>query len=191
MMCKSGLLLAITFACAGLVPAQAAPPGSATYTVKGTINSGCVVPQSPPMTLSTTVPSSGKLDPALANATWTITGLSCNSGSRISLSARSLRLNAPLTSLTPSQSQTVNFTASASGWAPSVATVTTGETTSLGSMTYYAGAAQTQNAPKTGSIIVSVSNFVVSTNKGSSANSAKPVSGAYSATIVLTLAPSA
>ena len=190
MMRRSFQVMGIIFACAGSLPAQAASPRQGTFTVKGKLNGSCVLPQTAPLTLSTTVPASGKLDPALSNASWTIAGLTCNSGSQITVSARSLRLNVPRTSLAPAQSQTVNFTAKASGWASSDANVTTGETTALGSTMLYAGTPKTQNAPKTGTIIVSVSNFVVSTNKGSSANSAKLIDGAYSATIILTLTPS-
>lgn len=175
--------------CVGVMPAQAAP-SSATQQVKGVVKGKCALPSTAPITVSTVVPANGKLDPGLANLNWTIAGLSCNAGSTISVTARALRLNAPLGSLSPSQSQTVNFTASASGWSSSPATVTTGETTALGSTTLYTGTPQTQIAPKSGTIIISVSNFIVSTNKGSSANSAKPVDGAYSATIILNLAPS-
>ncbi|WP_313806826.1 hypothetical protein [Sphingobium sp.] len=176
-------------ACAGAIPAQAAP-ASATAQVKGVIKGKCALPSAAPITFSTVVPANGKLDPALANLSWTISGLACNAGSAISISARSLRLNAPRGSLTPSQSQAVNYTATASGWSPGAATVTTGDTTSLGTTALYTGVAQSQAAPKSGTIIISVSNFTVSTNKGSSANSAKPVDGAYSATIILNLAPS-
>lgn len=183
--------MGIILACAGLLPVQAATPRQGTFTVKGKLNGGCVLPQSAPLTLNTTVPANGKLDPALSNATWTITGISCNASSQIKISARSLRLNVPRSSLTPSQSQTINFTAKASGWAPSAAMVTTGEATALGTTTVYAGIPQVQPSPKTGSIVVSVSDFVVSVNKGSSSNSAKPIDGAYSATIILTLTPAA
>ena len=180
---------AMVFACAGVIPAQAAP-SSSPVPVKGVINGTCVLPSTAPITFSTVVPANGKLDPALANLSWTIAGLACNAGSTIAISARSLRLNAPRSNLTPSQSQAVNYTATASGWSPSAASVTTGDTTSLGTTTLYTGTAQSQAAPKSGTIIISVSNFTLSTNKGSSANSAKPVDGAYSATIILNLAPS-
>ncbi|WP_375196706.1 hypothetical protein [Sphingobium sp.] len=176
-------------ACVGVLPAQAAP-ASATVQVKGVVKGTCALPSTAPITFSTVVPASGKLDPALANLSWTISGLSCNTGSIIAISARSLRLNAARNSLTPSQSQAVNYTATASGWSPNAARVTTGDATSLGTTILYTGTAQSQAAPKSGTIIISVSNFTLSTNKGSSANSAKPVDGAYSATIILNLAPS-
>lgn len=181
---------AIILACAGVMPAQAAPSRQGNFPVGGTVGGSCVMPQAGPLTLSTVVPANGKLDPGLKNISWTLSGWSCNAGSRLSISARALRLNNPQTSLTPSQSQTVNFTARANGWTAADATVTTGESTALGSTALYTGTPQTQSAPRTGSIIVSVSNFIVSTNKGSSANSAKLVDGAYSATIILTLTPS-
>lgn len=176
-------------ACAGAMPAQAAP-SSATVPLKGVVKGKCALPSAAPITFSTVVPTNGKLDPALNNLSWTISGLACNAGSTISVTARSLRLNAPRSTLTPSQTQTVNFTAAASGWSSTPATVTTGDSTALGSLTLFTGSPQTQNAPKSGTIIISVNNFIVSVNKGSSANSAKPVDGAYSATIILNLAPS-
>jgi hypothetical protein len=150
------------------------------------------MPATAPLTFSTTVPANGKLDPNLSNLNWTITGVACNSGSRISIAARSLRLNTPQTSLNPSQSQAINFTATASGWAASAATVTTGDTNPIGTANYYSGVAKTQLAPKTGGITVSVSGFEVVATKGNgnSSNSAKPLGGAYSATIILILAPS-
>lgn len=176
-------------ACVGALPAQAAPR-SDTIEVAGKVNGICVMPATAPLTFSTTVPSNGKLDPGLSNLRWTITGIACNTGSRISIAARSLRINAPKTSLNPSQSQAVNFTATATGWAPTGATVTTGDTSPIGTTNYYTGAAKIQSSPKTGSITVSVNGFVVVGTSGDSSNSAKPLSGAYSATIVLTLAPS-
>jgi hypothetical protein len=181
---------ALFLACAGIMPVRAAPVRQATYTIKGKIAGSCAIPQAAPLTLSTTVSSNGKIDPALSNVSWTIAGWSCNAASRISLSARPLRLSPPRTSLTPSQSQVINFTARASGWTTADATVTTAETNPLGTSANYTGAAQVQNAPRKASITVRVGDFATAGAKGNSANNAKPVDGAYSATITVTLTPS-
>jgi len=187
---KHNSFFALFLACAGLIPAQAAPVRQTTYTVNGKINSACSIPQTSPLTLNTTVSSNGKIDPALSNVSWTIAGWSCNAASRISLSAKPLRLNPPKTSLTPSQSQAINFTARASGWTTADATVTTAETNPVGTGTTYTGVAQVQNAPRKGAITVRVSDFTIAGAKGNSSNTAKPVDGAYSATITVTLTPS-
>lgn len=185
----AGFIVAV-LSCAGLSSAQAAPARQIVYNVKGKINSSCSIPQSSPLTLSTTISNSGKIDPALSNVSWTVAGWSCNAASRISLSAKPLRLNPPKTSLTPSQSQAINFTARASGWTAADATVTTAETNPLGTGTTYTGAAQIQNAPRKSAITVRVSDFATAGTKGNSSNTAKPVDGAYSATITVTLTPS-
>jgi hypothetical protein len=176
--------------CMGMSSVQAAPARQIPYNVKGKISSSCAIPQAAPLTLSTTVPSNGKIDPALSNMSWTIAGWSCNAASRISLSAKPLRRNPPKTSLTPSQSQVINFTARASGWTTSEAKVTTAETNPLGTGATYTGAPQIQNAPRKGAITVRVGDFTTAGAKGNSSNNAKPVDGAYSATITLTLTPS-
>jgi hypothetical protein len=135
------------------------------------------------------IPANGKIDTALANVRWDTAGWTCNSASRISISARALRINTPRTSLGPSQSQTINFTARVSGWTTSEAVVTTGEATAIGTGALYTGVAQVQAAPKSGGLTIRVGNFVVADQKGSSSNNAKPIEGPYSATITITLAP--
>lgn len=190
MMRKSTKAFILALSCAGFTSAQAAPARQMTYNVKGKINGSCVIPQAAPLTLTTTIGSNGKIDPALSNISWSIAGWSCNAASRITLSAKALRLNPPRTSLTPSQSQAINFTARASGWTTSDATVTTAETTALGTGATYTGSPQVQNTPRRSAITVRVSDFVAASTKGSSSNAAKPIDGAYSATITVTLAPS-
>ena len=183
-------LIVVVLSCAGMSSAQAAPARQLLYNVKGKIKSSCSIPQASPLTLTTTVPSNGKIDPALSNMSWTIAGWSCNAASRISLSASPLRLSPPKSSLTPSQSQVINFTARASGWTTADATVTTTETNPLGTGASYSGVAQIQNAPRKSAITVRVSGFATAGTKGNSSNNAKPVDGAYSATITVTLTPS-
>lgn len=181
--------IAVVLTCAGVMPAQAAPASVGPYPVSGKVNGSCQMPSTAPLSFSTVVPANGKLDPALSNLRWTITGISCNTSSSISVSARSLRITNPRTSLNPSQSQAINYSATASGWASVDATVTTADATPLGTTTLYSGTARAQNTPKAGTVIVSVSNFVVSGTKGNSLNNAKPIDGTYNATIILTLAP--
>ena len=93
----------------------------------------------------------------------------------------------PRTSLTPSQTQTINFTARASGWSSAAAAVTTRETAPLGSGTSYTGPAQVQPLAKSATVTITVSGFVPVTTQSNSA--AKPVNGPYSATITLAIVP--
>lgn len=160
------------------------------FAVSGTVKGSCVMPATVPLTFSTVVPTNGKLDPNLSNLRWTITGISCNAASSLSVSARALRLDLPHSSLASSQSQAINFTATAAGWTPSAASVTTGDSNPLGTTNYYSGTTMTQSAAKSGSINVTVSGFTVVGAKGNSSNSAKPIEGSYSATIVVVLSPS-
>ena len=173
-------------ACAGAIPAQAAP-ATKTVEVTGTVANMCSVTQLAPIVLSTTVPANGKLDPTLEGRNWTIANVNCNSPTRIAVSAKALRRNVPRTSLTPSQSQTINFTASATGWSPAAATVTTGETTPLGTGATYNGTPRVQSQAKSAAITVTVSGFIAVTAQSNSA--AKPVDGAYSATITIAIVP--
>lgn len=190
-MARKFIICLIAAACAGAqLPAHAASP--ANFAVTGNIQSHCSLGNaSGPLVLNTIVPSDGKLDPTLEGRTFPITGIFCDAPSTLRVSATALRLKTPRSSLSSSQSQTINFTATAAGWTPSAASVTTGETNPLGTTNFYTGAAKTQGAAKNGSITVSVTGFAVVGAKGNSSNSAKPVDGAYSATIVVTLAPSA
>jgi len=187
MMSNNLRVVMLILSCAGLASAQAAPAAKSSYAVKGKIKGSCVMPQAAPVTLKTTIDGSGKLDPALSSMTWSIPGWYCNGASQITLSAKALRLTSPKTSLTPSQSQTINFTARAVSWAATDATVTTAETTTLGTGALYSGPPKIRNSPRKGPITIRVGSFTVV--KGSSSASVKPVSGAYSATITVTLAP--
>ena len=178
--------LAGLLACAGAIPAQAAPT-TTTVQVTGTVPNGCSVTQLNPTVLSTTVPANGKLDPTLEGRNWAVPNVSCNSPTRISVTAKALRLNVPKTSLTPSQTQTINFTARASGWSTAAAAVTTRETAPLGSGASYTGTAQVQPLAKSAMVTITVSGFVPVTTQSNSA--AKPVNGPYSATITLAIVP--
>lgn len=173
----------------GPAPAAAAPR-QVTYRVSGTVATLCSLGnQAAPISFSTVVPSNGKLDPNLSNLSWTLSGLYCDSASKISLKATALRLKPPRASLTPSQTQTVNFTATATGWTTSPATVKTAETSALGTGAAYTGTSQVQATARTGSITIKVGNFIASIDKSQSANTAKPIDGSYSATISVILSP--
>jgi hypothetical protein len=111
----------------------------------------------------------------------------CSGPSSIKVSAKALRRNPPNASVPNGQSQTANFTATASGWSNTAATVTTAETLPTGTTTTYTGAPQTQNSAKTGNIIVTVNNFT--SVVGSNGNGSKLVDGPYSATITVSLSP--
>jgi Flp pilus assembly protein TadG len=84
----------------------------------------------------------------------------------------------------------INFTARASGWTTTDATVTTAEANPLGTGATYTGTPQLQNAARVSAITVRVGDFATPGSKGNSANNPKPVDGAYSATITVTLTPS-
>jgi len=173
----------------GIVPVAAAPR-QANFAVTATVATVCSLGgQTAPLSFSTIVHSSGKLDPNLNNLSWTLTGLYCDSASKIMLRATALRLQPPRTSLTSSQSQAINFTATATGWSAIPATVTTAETTALGSGVSYTGVPQSQTGARSGPITIKVGNFVTSIDKRQSANSAKPIDGSYSATISVILSP--
>lgn len=177
--------LAGMLTCAGVVPAQAAT--SKTVQVTGTVPNGCAVTMLNPIILSTTVPANGKLDPTLEGRSWSVPNVACNNSTRISVTAKALRLNVPRASLTPSQTQTINFTARATGWSPTAAAVTTAETSPYGTGTAYSGTPQVQSQAKSAAVTITVSGFVPVTTQYNSA--AKPVDGAYSATITISIVP--
>lgn len=174
-------------ACAGAFsPVHAAPPAS--FPVTGSTQSHCSLGSATgPLVLTTTVASNGKLDPSLDGRTFTIAGVFCNSPSTIRVSATELRRTPPQGNVPPGHSQAANFTATATGWASTPATVTTTETSNLGSPTVFTGVARSQPAPKSGSITVTVNNF--KTVGGTPGNSHKLVNGNYSATITISLTP--
>jgi hypothetical protein len=180
-----GLISAV--ACVGaLSPAHAAPP--ANFAVNGNVQSHCSLGTSPgPLTVSTTVPASGKLDPALNGRTFNLSGLFCDAPSNIKVSATTLRRNPPKASVPNGQSQAANFTATATGWASTPATVTTTEVSPLGSATVFNGTPRSQSSAKSGSVTVTVNNFT--TVVGPNGNGQKLVDGAYSSTITVSLTP--
>jgi hypothetical protein len=112
----------------------------------------------------------------------------CDAPSLIALKATALRITVPKSSLPSGQSQTANFTATATGWSSSTASVTTAQTNPLGSTALYTGASQAQNAAKVGTITVTVNNFT--TVVGPNGNGWKLIDGAYAATITVSLTPS-
>jgi len=172
-------------ACAALAPAHAAPQPS-TYTVTGRVSSSCSLgSNNAPITISTTVAANGKLDTALNGKSWNISNVMCSGPSSIRVSAKALRRNPANATVPNGQSQTANFTATASGWSPTPASVTTGETLPAGTGAAYAGTPQTQNSAKAGNIVVTVNNFTSVT--GTNGNGAKLVDGPYSATITVSL----
>jgi hypothetical protein len=186
---SSRLNIALTSvaACMGLCSPVHAAPQAGAWDVKGNVASSCTNGNTGAITLSTTVGSTGALDPTLHDRTWVIPGWYCSSASTIKLSSTSLRLSSPRTSLKNNESQTVNFTSRAKGWSATEARVTTSDKSALGTVAAYTGPAQTQNTAKTGTITLKVDDFIV---VGSSPKSTpKLIPGSYSARIVITLSP--
>ncbi len=172
----------------GFTPAHAAPQ-TRTFSVTGQVGSSCSLgTNSAPLTLATTVPTNGKLDTNLNGKTFTLTNAICSAPSSIIVRSTVLRRAPPNPSVPNGQSQAANFTATATGWSSTPATVTTAETSPLGSTTTYSGTARSQNTAKTGTITVTFSNFTTVT--GPNGNGTKLVDGSYSATITVSLTPS-
>ncbi len=188
---RSGASILVVIACAGIMPAQAASR-KVDYNLNAKIEAICAVGQQvAPMTLTTTVDKNGKLDPALVNRSFVVDGMLCSGPSQITVSATSLRLSLPRNELPTGQSQTVNFITSATGWTSNPATVTTRDSTPLGSLEVYAGVPQVQYNAKSGGITIHVSGFAVVTEKAANGRGtpAKPVDGNYAATITISLTP--
>jgi hypothetical protein len=184
---NSIIALVLIPVCAGLASAHAAPQRS-TYAVTGQVSSSCALGADvEPLTVSTTVGANGKLDTSLNNKSWTISNVMCSGPSSIKVSAKALRRNQPNASVPKGQSQTANFTATASGWSLTPASITTGETLPIGTGATYTSPAQTQNSAKAGNITVTVNNFT--SVVGSNGNGSKLVDGPYSATITVSLSP--
>ena len=177
-----GMVVAV--ACAGILsPAHAAP-----FPLNGTVAPHCSLgASSGPLTINTTVPADGKLDPALNGRTFSLTGVFCDAPSTIHLSATALRRSPPKTSVLNGQSQAANYTATATGWTTTAASVMTSETSPLGSTTVFTGSPRSQNTAKAGSITLTVTNFT--TVVGDKGLGQKLVDGAYSATITISLTP--
>ena len=179
-------LVSVAASVGAFSPALAAPPK--TFAVTGNVASRCSLGSSPgPLTVTTTVDSNGKLDPTLSGRTFSLTGLFCDAPSSIKVSSTVLRRNPPNASVPNGQSQAANFTTTATGWTTTAASVTTAETSPLGSTTVYAGTPRSQTSPKAGSVTVTVNNFT--TVVGPNGNGQKLVNGAYSATITVSLTP--
>lgn len=178
------------FACAGWSrPAHAVPPSPKTFTVTGNVPSACSLGATPggALTVSTTVDNNGKLDAALNGKSFTLNGLYCSAPSSITVRSTTLRRSPPQASVPTGQSQTANFTATATGWSTTAASVTTTETSPLGSTTVFSGTPRSQSSAKAGNITVTVNNFT--TVVGPNGNGQKLVNGSYSATITVSLTP--
>lgn len=180
--------LIMVTACVGFAPAHAAQPTpSGTYDVRGSVQSRCSTGTSGGITsLETTVERSGRLPSNLDNRSFVLLGLMCSSASQIRVSATPLRRSPAFITISPGQSQTVNYTATASGWSPTAASVTTAMVSAIGADTVYVGAPQTLTTARAGSITVTVNNFSIVKGNG---NSSKLIDGHYSATITVSLTP--
>ena len=162
----SHLALLMVTAWAGLAPAHAAPSTqSGKYDVRGNVQSRCATGSSGGVTpLTTAIDKNGKLPANLNNRSFNLAGLFCSSASQIRVSATPLRRSPALsTGSLKGQSQTINYTATATGWSPQPATVTTTMASPIGANTVYVGAPQTLNTAKAASINVTVNNFSIAT----------------------------
>jgi hypothetical protein len=185
-------------ACLYAFPVQAAP-GEAEFPVTAKVQSSCSLgPQAPPLYLTTTVDSDGKLDPALVNKSLTFEGMICSGPSQITVSATSLRATSPQEDLPPGKSQTINFIATATGWTAIPATVTTLDSSPEGSREMFEGSPQVQYSARYGAIVIHFSGFTVASGKseGDDAETvadgrsqAQAINGNYSATIKVSLGP--
>lgn len=172
-----------------VVGAGTSPASAATYPVGANVTTVCNFNgngNTATLTFNVTVASNGNT-PA-APAAQSITNVSCNKASSLTVKSTSLRLNPPGNSLSTNQSQTMNITATASGTGVATASVTTQETTRLGSTTQYTGTpvAQLQIIPAT-TISVSLSSLTPVTVGGGS--NVKLNSGTYTATVVVSITP--
>jgi len=180
--------LGLISAVACVVASSAAHAAPRTFSVKGNVPTRCSLGSSlGPLTISTTVSANGKLDPSLNGRTFTLSGLYCDAPSSIKVSATALRRDPPKTSVASGQSQSANFTVTATGWSSTAATVTTTETSPLGSTQVFSGTPRNQSIAKSGSLNVTVNNFT--TVVGVNGLGQKLVDGPYSATITISLTP--
>lgn len=178
----------IAAAWAGVVSPAHAAPTPKTFTVSGHVISRCSLGTSTgSLLISTTVPSNGKLDTALNGKTFNLTGLFCDAPSTIKLSATELRRSPPVDRVPNGQSEAANYTATATGWSATPATVTTTEASQFGSATVFTGTARSQPTAKIGNLTVTVNNFT--TVVGPNGNGQKLIDGPYSATITVSLTP--
>jgi len=172
----------------GVTPAHAGP-SPMSYRVIGQVRPSCSLGANAPFQLSTTVGKNGKLDTSqLQGVTFTLANAVCSAPSTIVVRATSLRLNTPQANVPNGQSQTVNFTATATGWSTTAASVTTLDASPLGTLTAYSGTPRAQNSAKLANITVGFNNFAVVA--GSNGSGQKLLDGAYSATVTISLTPS-
>jgi len=184
---KISICLVAAAACMGATSlVHAAPPS--TFPVTGRVASSCSLgPSAGSLLISTTVPSNGKLDPSLNGKTFNLNGLFCDAPSTIRLSATELRRSPPVDKVPNGQSEAANFTATATGWSSTPATVTTTETSQFGSTTVFVGTPRSQPSAKIGNLTVTVNNFT--TVVGPNGLGQKLIDGPYSATITVSLTP--
>lgn len=168
-------------ACASQLHAQASPAVT-SFRVQGTVAPKCTL-QNVAMNPSVTVASNGAI--SLVNpSSWTLSA-SCSGPSTLAVTAGSLRITLPKLTLGNNEAQTINYTATASGWTGTAATVSTADT-ALGSASYsLTGTARTRATAGTGTITVTYGAFSTPAN----GSNTKPNAGSYSSTITLSLAP--
>lgn len=183
---KNLIGLASVLACVGATPTHAAPT---SFKVSGTVPNVCSL-QSVAMNPSVTVSNGGNNVAVNSPSSWLV-ATQCNAPTILKISARSLRNVTPKTTLNNNESQTLNYTATASGWTTTAATTTTNDT-AVGSPTTFfesAGSSQTRTSAGIANVTVSYGALTTAT-AGASGSQIKPTTGSYSATITLTLTPS-
>ena len=184
---KISICLVAAAACTGATSfVHAAPPSN--FPISGHVASTCSLGSSTgSLIISTTVPSNGKLDASLNGRTFNLTGLFCDAPSTIKLSATELRRSPPVNKVPNGQSEAANYSATATGWSSTPATVTTTETSPFGSTTVFVGTPRSQPSAKIGNLTVTVNNFT--TVVGPNGLGQKLIDGPYSATITVSLTP--
>jgi hypothetical protein len=168
----------------GFAPASAAT--SKTVTVSGNVATACTFNGSgntATLNFSVTVAANGNTPNA--PAAQTITNVFCNKAATLTVASKSLRLNPPQGSLNANQTQTINFTTTATGTGVSSANVTTAETTRLGSTTQYTGTGVTQSPIRSATTITVTPSALTAVTAGG--NNPKLIQGTYTATVVVTL----
>jgi hypothetical protein len=175
-------MLVPVFACVGIVPAQAAPVSS-TFTLNGTVAGKCSL-QNVTMSPSVSVTNNNNNISVNSPNTWSLTA-GCSGPSTLAVTAKSLRITTPKTSMNNNEAQTINYTATAAGWTTTAATVTTADS-AHGSATYsITGQSQSRTTPGSATINVSFGTFSIPQN----GSQTKLNQGTYSATITLSLSP--
>lgn len=169
-------------------PALAQTNPSTSFPVNGSVATRCALGTTP-ITPTVTVNGNGgtgMLPDIVANSpsSWSIPA-SCSGPSSLSVTARSLRLNTATATVANQRSQTINYTATASGWTSTAATVLTADT-AAGSATYsITGTARSRANAGSGNISVTFGGYSIPSN----GTNTKLLNGTYSSVITLTLSP--